>query len=273
MENIPHGPVHRWCGNNEQPNGENMGNFYSAARDPIFYAHHSNVDRMWSIWKTLGGKRKDIQNPDYLNASFLFYNEKAEAVRVYVRDSLDTKTLGYVFQDVDIPWLKSRPTPRKTLKSKKPRASTASISPFDVGPALAEPVPVSFPLTLDKIVSIEVKRPRKSRSKKEKEEEEEVLVIDGIEFNSNTAVKFDVLINDEDDREIRADNTEFAGSFVNIPHLRGKGKTEKTCFRLGISELLEDLDADDDDSVIVTLVPKFGYDKLIVGKVKIELEE
>ena len=76
MENIPHGPVHVWIGDNTQPNLEDMGSLYSAARDPIFYSHHANVDRMWTIWKTLGGKRSDITDPDWLESGFLFYDEK-----------------------------------------------------------------------------------------------------------------------------------------------------------------------------------------------------
>ena len=91
-----------------------MGTFYSAARDPIFFSHHSNVDRMWTIWKTLGGKRKDITDPDWLNSGFLFYDENKNLVRVKVKDCLDTRNLGYVYEDVNIPWLKSKPTPRRS---------------------------------------------------------------------------------------------------------------------------------------------------------------
>ena len=103
-----------------QPNFENMGNFYSIARDPIFFLHHANVDRMWSVWKTLGGKRRDFTDPDWLDAGFLFYDENAQLIRVKVRESLDTKKLGYVYQDVDvdIPWLKSKPTPRRTISTR-----------------------------------------------------------------------------------------------------------------------------------------------------------
>ncbi|OVA00542.1 Tyrosinase [Macleaya cordata] len=84
IENVPHGPVHSWAGDRTQPNVENMGNFYSAARDPIFFAHHANVDRMWTLWKGLGGKRKDFTDPDWLNAAFLFYDENKQLVRVKV---------------------------------------------------------------------------------------------------------------------------------------------------------------------------------------------
>ncbi|XP_062116772.1 polyphenol oxidase, chloroplastic-like [Humulus lupulus] len=77
LEVIPHGSVHLWTGDSTQPNFENMGNFYSATRGPVFFAHHSNIDRLWSVWKTLGGKRRDFTDLDWLNADFLFYDDPA----------------------------------------------------------------------------------------------------------------------------------------------------------------------------------------------------
>ncbi|CAK7350646.1 unnamed protein product [Dovyalis caffra] len=273
IENIPHGPVHTWTGDNTQPNFEDMGNFYSAARDPIFFAHHSNVDRMWSVWKTLGGRRTDLTDPDWLDTSFFFYDENANPVRVKVRDCLDTRKLGYTFQDVEIPWLQSRPTPKRLAKkvatkvfSQGKEAQAAETKKNALTPITA------FPLVLDKVVSVLVARPKKSRSKKQKEEEEELLVIDGVEFDKNLPLKFDVYINDEDDSLSAADKTEFAGSFVNVPHKHKHGKKTKTSLRLGLTDLLEDLEAEDDDSVVVTLVPRYGKGLAKIGGIKIEFE-
>ena len=90
-------------------------------------------------------------------------------------------------------------------------------------------------------MSIVVKRPKKSRSKKEKEEEEEVLVIEGVEYDSNIPVKFDVLINDQDDKQIQPEDSEYAGSFVTVPHShKHKNKKIITCLRLGLTDLLEE---------------------------------
>lgn len=268
IENAPHNPVHLWCGDNTQPNLENMGNFYSAGRDPIFFAHHSNIDRMWTIWRTLGGKRTNFTEPDWLDSAFLFYDENANLVRVKVRDCLDTKNLGYVYQDVEIPWQNSKPSPRNLAKKRVAKA-------FGVAQAAElkrKLIPRNvFPIVLDRVISTVVLRPKKSRSKKEKEEEEEVLVVDNIEFERDARVKFDVYINeDEDGMPIGPDNSEFAGSFVNVPHKHKHGKKMKTSLRLGLTDLLEDLGAEDDDSVIVTLVPKFGKGLARIGGIKID---
>lgn len=268
IEGTPHGPVHLWTGDNTQPNLEDMGNFYSAARDPIFFSHHSNVDRMWSIWKTLGGKRTDISHSDWLDSGFLFYNENAELVRVKVRDSLESKSLGYVYQEVDIPWLQSKPTPRRAKLAvskiaKKLGVAHAAESSTKIVAGRA------FPINLETKISTVVPRPKqKKRNKKEKEEEEEILVIEGIEFDRDVAVKFDVYVNDVDDLPSGPDKTEFAGSFVSVPHRHKHKKKINTILRLGLTDLLEDIDAEDDESVVVTLVPKYGAVK--IGGVKIE---
>lgn len=266
IENIPHGPVHLWTGDSTQPNFEDMGNFYSAGRDPIFFAHHSNIDRLWSIWKTLGGRRQDITDPDYLDASFLFYDENAQMVRVKVRDCLDHTKLGYVYQDAEIPWLESRPKPRVSSvlrKLKKLAKAKAADAP---GPKEV------FPAKLDKVLKVMVKRPKRRRSKKDKDEQEEILVIKGIELDRDVYVKFDVYINDEDDVVTTAENTEFAGSFVNVPHKHKHSKKIKTQFKLSITDILEDLDADDDEHILVTLVPTSAGESVTIQDMKIEFD-
>ncbi|XP_065879964.1 polyphenol oxidase, chloroplastic-like [Euphorbia lathyris] len=260
VENVPHGAVHNWTGDKSQTNNEDMGNLYSAARDPVFYSHHSNVDRMWNIWKTLGPKRTDPTDTDWLDAAFTFYDENTNPVRCKVSDSLDTKKLRYVYQDVEIPWLSFKPQPKKSVKKKTPSAAgKKNLTPITL-----------FPLVLNKPISTMVRRPKKSRSKKEKEDEEEVLVIKGIEFENDAGVKFDVYVNDEDDLQPGPNSSEFAGSFVNVPHLHKHGKKMKTVLRLGLTDLLEDLDAENDDSVVVTLVPRYNTGAVNIGGINIE---
>jgi hypothetical protein len=48
LENPPHDNVHGWVGGT-------MGAVTFAAYDPIFWAHHTNVDRQWASWQQGGG--------------------------------------------------------------------------------------------------------------------------------------------------------------------------------------------------------------------------
>ncbi|OMO76491.1 Tyrosinase [Corchorus capsularis] len=264
IENIPHTPIHRWVGDPREDNGEDMGNFYSAGRDPLFYAHHGNVDRMWALWKQLPGKKRtDFTDTDWLDSSFVFYDENKNLIRCKVRDCLETKTLGYAYQPVDIPWLKSKPNPRKYKKKKGSRgvAKAAGIK--------SDVIKSVFPIVLNKIVRVEVPRPRTKRSKYEKEDEEEVLVIQNIKFKNDEAVKFDVYINDEDDETPTGpQDSEFAGSFSSVPHRQKSSAEITTGLKLGLTDLLEDLDVEGDDSIIVTLVPRTG--KVTIGGLKID---
>ncbi|KAJ8761495.1 hypothetical protein K2173_001629 [Erythroxylum novogranatense] len=272
IETTPHTQLHIWCGDPRQPNGENMGNFYSAGRDPLFFAHHSNVDRMWNIWKKLKKRNKDISDTDYLESTFAFYDENKNLVRVKVKDSLDSRKLGYDFQDVDIPWLKSKATPKKST-TKVAMAFGQTKKAFAAETKKSVTPLVAFPLVLDKVITTKVARPNKSRTSQEKEEAEEILVIKDIVVERDVPAKFDVFINDEDESQTTPDNTEFAGSFVNVPHKHKGMNTLKTCLRLGITELLEDLGADDDDEIVVTLVPRVGEGLITVGGLTTELLE
>ena len=82
-------------------------------------------------------------------------------------------------------------------------------------------------------------------------------------------MKFDVHINDEDYLGTSPIHTEFAGSFTNRRQkLVQEMKKKKTCWRIAMNEILEDLGAEDDDIVIVTIVPRAGT--VTIGGVEIE---
>ncbi|CAI0468555.1 unnamed protein product [Linum tenue] len=271
IERSPHMNIHIWTGDPKQAHTEDMGNFYSAGRDPIFYCHHANVDRMWDLWKTLGPRRTDFTDPDWLEAAFVFYDEDKNLVRCKVKDCLDSRKLNYDYQKVPLPWLDTKRTPKakkKTLANAFATEKFANAAP----PKKRELTPLSaFPLVLNKAISVVVPRGKRSRTVVEKEEEEEILVVEGIEFDRGNVVKFDVALNDEDDTGVPAgpQDTEFAGTFVNVPHREKQGAPSfKAVLRLGITDLLEDLGADDDDTVVVTLVPKVGEVK--IGGLKID---
>ncbi|XVE49036.1 hypothetical protein DITRI_Ditri01bG0049700 [Diplodiscus trichospermus] len=271
VESAPHNTLHTWVGSNLNPGREDMGKFYSAARDPIFYAHHANIDRLWEVWRDIHKHELDIKDPDWLNSFFYFYDENLKLVKTKVRDVLDISKLGYSYEEVDRPWLNKRPSPsvppklaRQMLKSKENenqfQSSSNHVSSSDFRP---------HGRALDTSLTVKVYRSKDHLIKREKGEEE-TIVVHGIEVKGDAYVKFDVYVNMVDETKISPKFREFAGTFAHIPGA-GEMMKKKINLKLGISELLKDLEADEDESIWVTLLPRTAScSNVIIEGIEIE---
>ncbi|MGH8580631.1 MAG: tyrosinase family protein [Gammaproteobacteria bacterium] len=93
LEGNPHGTVHVMVG------GE-MGRVPTSARDPLFWAHHANVDRMWSVWLALDNQRRNPSDSSWLSQSFAFDVEGNN--RLTVAQLVNTEALGYRYDSVAI---------------------------------------------------------------------------------------------------------------------------------------------------------------------------
>ncbi|KAL2496604.1 Polyphenol oxidase II [Forsythia ovata] len=249
-----HTSVHAWVGDPRQPSGEDLGNFYSAGRDPLFYCHHANVDRMWTLWQYFLPSNKvpdkKITDPDFLNASFVFYDENAQLVRVSVRDSLDNLRMGYDFERIDLPWLDYRP-PAQAARTKVMKASSSDAPK-------AESV---FPVVVDRIIRVIVPKTKKGKA-------DELLVLENIELDTTKLLKVDVFVNDEDDNQFELNKASYVGTYAQLPH-KTKNKTAKTTISLKLTEVYEDIDVEDDDTIVVTLVPRHQGGGITIGGIKI----
>lgn len=96
FEASPHGAVHVLIGGN-------MSGVPTAARDPIFWLHHGNIDRNWDAWLNLNAGRVNPSNAAFLNQSYTFVDEDGGTVSVTVADILSSQTLGYRYDDVPSP--------------------------------------------------------------------------------------------------------------------------------------------------------------------------
>ena len=77
-----HNTVHVWTGG---PEGH-MGRIPFAAFDPIFWAHHAMIDRIWRLWQ--------LQHPGSL-PPFSLLDDALPPFRMTVRQTLDVTALGY----------------------------------------------------------------------------------------------------------------------------------------------------------------------------------
>jgi tyrosinase len=73
-----HNRVHGWIGGT-------MGIIAWAAYDPIFWAHHTNIDRLWRVWQ--------LRHPQNFTARFL--EQALPPFPLNVRQTLNIKPLGY----------------------------------------------------------------------------------------------------------------------------------------------------------------------------------
>ncbi|CAG2112700.1 unnamed protein product, partial [Medioppia subpectinata] len=62
---------------------------------PIFYLHHSMIDRIWESWLNNGGE--PVLNAQYLNTSFKFFDENGKLGTYYVRDYYNATRLHYKY--------------------------------------------------------------------------------------------------------------------------------------------------------------------------------
>jgi tyrosinase-like protein/polyphenol oxidase-like protein len=72
-----------------------------AARDPIFWLHHCNIDRLWNRWLSLGGGRANpVENAVWMDQPFAFFDETGSMVRMSGRDIVESaRQLSYRYDD------------------------------------------------------------------------------------------------------------------------------------------------------------------------------
>lgn len=163
-------------------------------------------------------------------------------------DSLNPQVLGYCYENVPI----------KYMTMPKGRTKQAPVgSPTEFGPS---------PRKLDGNIVVTVRRPKASRTAADKINEAELVVVDGIVLGTPDAAAFDVYVSNS-----TQDKGEMAGIFARVRHSNshGDGKKSSMKLKLGITQAVERIGADGDDTLVVTIVPHTG--DVTIGGVHIEL--
>jgi len=153
LEFGPHGAVHNWTGAPKDPFAD-MGNLLLAARDPIFYAHHCNIDQLWAEFNRLNPvAHANPTDAEFLTRSFQFFDENKQLVNIKVQDVLDTAPLGFSY----------RPGVKQS-SPKPPRWTRLKYDPVTHLLQLPAPIPQSAIVPLRSLVVKAVKLPTKSGS-------------------------------------------------------------------------------------------------------------
>lgn len=148
LESLPHNILHSALGGSapgRDPNDwRNVGLMsmpITAALDPIFWLHHSNIDRLWSLWQQ---SNADPSDPTWLDGPadrpFLMPTSDGGEWAFTARDVLDTSTprLDYVYGEAAV-------VPDATISRRSLRLRAldewrqpATRRPADEGDAMAE---------------------------------------------------------------------------------------------------------------------------------------
>ncbi|KMN81475.1 tyrosinase [Chromobacterium alkanivorans] len=105
LENLPHNPVHTNIG------GRNglMSDPDLAGLDPVFWIHHSNIDRLWQVWLNRNPRHQNPSSDNWLegpvNRKFAMPRPNGSGYTFVAKDMLNTQApnLNYVYQDVSDP--------------------------------------------------------------------------------------------------------------------------------------------------------------------------
>jgi len=158
LEFTPHGSIHAAVGTTD-----GMGAFEMAARDPIFWPHHANIDRLWESWRRADADGKSPRDnvssspakPDWKSfTKFAFAGPNAERIEMTVGDAILAGTkLGVKYDKLEVipvamAFAAENNGPTTTLSQSA--AGTATITTMDdavtakLEPAAEPPVAMGF---------------------------------------------------------------------------------------------------------------------------------
>jgi tyrosinase len=177
----PHGDVHVLVGNRV-----NMGAVPWAARDPIFWLHHCNIDRLWASWNK-GGRVNPGGN--WLTQSFVFADENGNRIDATVRDFVETEAIKAAAYRYD----KLEPVPPLAGDAARPSVATVTPAPSIIASQaqpgsvkLAEEAPVSVPLAATaELMAAAIPTPDNGRV---------FLVLQNLQANTQPGVLYDVYL-------------------------------------------------------------------------------
>ncbi|HEX5724552.1 MAG TPA: tyrosinase family protein, partial [Longimicrobiaceae bacterium] len=287
IDDTPHGTVHGAVGGL----GGWMAAFETAGRDPVFWLHHANIDRLWELWLLGGGGRANpTGDAAWMTTSFRFYDETGATVAMTGAQVVDTAAqLGYQYADTSCLAIRLQEFDWKTLTRIDPidPALLQVFDPIRERPPLPDPPPLAVqeavvlgaaPVELTLKLSPEAQRTLADFPTGAGKGNRLALLLEGIRLQSPPAVYYEVYLNlpaGAGDPEYTsphyAGNLSFFGPSPQGPH--GKMPLTRSIGLLTTFARLRAVQQWRDDAVRVTFVPRAfveGEDpaKLLGGQVQ-----
>lgn len=208
LENTPHNVIHGEVG--LAPGGL-MRDVSLAALDPVFWVHHSNIDRVWVEWLEQGGRSNPAETA-WLDLRFDFHDETGAEVQKSAAEVVDIEALGYEYEAVE----------RVALLADEGRPLVPSEPPPDHPPELvgatAEPLTLSGHPERVAIPVEEPVSPALASDSGAAEPERVYLNVEGVVGDENPGLSYAVHVNLPDDADERTRDSYHVGnvSFFGI---------------------------------------------------------
>jgi polyphenol oxidase len=269
LESGPHGYVHLWTTDpNIRTSGiSNMGVLASAAFDPVFFAHHANIDRLWSKWAAVQGHANPSNGRWLSQQPFYFYDQAQTWVSILVQDVIDHEaSLSYRYQPPKWPpgappaTTGAAPRQSETVRTAQVEAPSAPLITLDTNTEAKALLPQ--PTTLQVAVPQEAKQRIAAVAAGASTL---VLRIDGVEIPVDRGATVQVFINRPDvTAPAKAPEPGYVGSIVIVPSTSTRPQSARTTvtrnFVLPLSR--EEATAlSGKDNLAVTLLPVTGDKK------------
>lgn len=254
MENQPHGPVHVWTGDTTLRSGRNdMGVLSTAAQDPVFFSHHGNIDRLWSVWLKLSAQHKNFTDQPWLTHGWEFYDENSVWTRIAISDVVDpVNSLRCDYQPPSVKpiWTFTQRPPANAIASAEAQPALTAQSAAATTALGSAPVTQSIALPPPVAEAIAGLTPEAAP--------EYVLHIEGIEVPPTAQTLFQVYLNLPDaNANTGVDVPNFVGMVTILAkNSKGEGHAHpSTNAAFDITEALAKVAKARADSLTVTLVP------------------
>lgn len=195
IEQTPHGAVHCSLVEGSCPNGL-MGAVPSSALDPIFYAHHTNIDRLYDCWLKGDEESRLPNDQTHLDNEFTFVDSDGSTAKRRVGDMLSLSQLGYSYAS-------GADCPATVALAAAERITLAQSGPNSA--ANAADIELVGPTQLQRgVTTVKVELPSAQRERVASAEatpgSRAVIVLEGLQADTSPGVLYNVYLSDESGR-------------------------------------------------------------------------
>ena len=258
LENTPHGSVHIGVGGVNPPGW--MSRFETAARDPIFWLHHANIDRLWAEWL----RTQPHVNPTdarWLTQTFVFGSGRWHT-KMAAKDVLNSRRAPLRYRYDDEPAAAAAPRRVAPVAARAQREAVVRRGPPEMLGA-ARNIPLGSTPTHAEIEVAEARGPARDAFAGAPQPRQWYLMIENIRGKQLPAGTFSVYVNAPANASPADLEKHFAGTISLFGVVESSKKSDRHAgeglsYSLDVSDLIERLErggAWDPKKLRVTFVP------------------